>query len=162
MIRAAKPCDDDAIQDVWLLASLQAHDFIPAACWWQQQAALRARYLPAAEIWVCEREREIQGFVALVEDYLVALFVRPDCQQQGIGKALLDVAKGQRSQLSLKVYCENDIAVNFYLKQGFTVLQEAVDTVSGEPELHLRFSATAEIASPASLCPSTVCQHTKR
>lgn len=143
MIRAAKPCDDEAIQEVWLLASLQAHDFIPAACWWQQQEALRTRYLSCAEIWVYEREQEqeIQGFVALLDDYLVALFVRPDCQQQGIGKALLNWAKRQRAQLSAKVYCENDIAMNFYLQQNFTVVKECTDATSGQPELYLNYES---------------------
>lgn len=152
MIRAAKPEDDEAITDLWLLASLQAHDFIPAACWWQQQESLRARYLPTSEVWVCERAQEIQGFVALVDNYLAALFVRPDCQQQGIGCALLEVAKRQRSQLAVQVYCENDIAMNFYLKQGFTVIKEAVDAVSGQPELYLHYGVTEHIESSAYLC----------
>ncbi|MBU3824869.1 MAG: GNAT family N-acetyltransferase [Candidatus Oceanisphaera merdipullorum] len=154
MIRAAKPCDHQAIEEVWLLASLQAHDFISAAFWWQQQAALRARYLPSAEIWVCEREQAVQGFVALVDDYLVALFVRPDCQQQGIGRALLDFAKHLRGQLSVRMYCENDIAINFYLKQDFLVMEEGTDIASGQPELYLRFSAIGH-AAPPSIWPDT-------
>lgn len=141
MIRQAKSCDADAILDVWLLASLQAHDFIPAAFWWQQQEAMRARYLPAADIWLWERQGEVQGFVALVDNYLAALFVRPDCQQQGIGKALLDLAKRQRRHLRVNVYCENDIAVNFYLKQGFTVIAEGTEVASAQPELYLRYQA---------------------
>ena len=186
-IRAAKLSDDDAIEHVWLLASLQAHDFIAAACWWQQQAALWARYLPDADIWVCERGQEVQGFVALVDDYLAALFVRPDCQQQGIGKALLDAAKSQRAQLLLRVYCENDIAMNFYLKQGFSVIKEALEGSSGQPELYLRFGAAEQrdaadpprqaaprqviepqstprqaALSPSPANPIQVCQHTKR
>ena len=141
MIRAAQPDDHEAITELWLLASLQAHDFIAAGCWWRQQAALRARYLPVADIWVYERSQEVHGFVALVDDYLAALFVRPDCQQQGIGTALLDIAKRQRGQLAVQVYCENDIAMNFYLKQGFTVLKEGTEAVSGQPELYLRYGA---------------------
>ena len=145
MIRVARPEDDAAISELWLLASLQAHDFIDAGCWWRQQAALRARYLPVAEIWVYERDQELQGFMALVDDYLAALFVRPDSQQQGIGSALLDTAKSLRSQLTVQVYCENDIAMNFYLKQGFSVVQESVDASSHQPLLYLAYSATAPL-----------------
>ncbi|ART81690.1 GNAT family N-acetyltransferase [Oceanisphaera profunda] len=155
MIRAAKAIDEEAIQEVWLLASLQAHDFIPAAFWWQQQAAMRARYFPAAEIWVCERAQEVQGFVALIDDYLAALFVRPDCQQQGIGRALLDFAKQQRTQLSVTLYCENDIAVNFYLNQGFTVLKEGTDAASGQPELYLQYRQATDDRASISLCQHT-------
>jgi putative acetyltransferase len=141
MIRQARPDDTDAILEVWLLASLQAHDFVPAAFWWQQQEQMRARYLPAAEIWVCEREGEIQGFVALVEDYLAALFVRPDCQQQGIGKALLAVAKRQRRRLSLRVFSENDIAVHFYRQHGFAITDEGTDPATGQSELCMGYQA---------------------
>lgn len=141
MIRAAQPDDADAILDVWLLASLQAHDFIPAAFWWQQQAALRARYLPSAAIWVCERAGEVQGFVALNKSHLVALFVRPDCQQQGIGTELLNLAKQERQHLLMRVYCENDIAVKFYLEQGFIVIHEGIDAATAQPELHLQYAA---------------------
>ncbi|MDP5291682.1 N-acetyltransferase [Oceanimonas sp. CHS3-5] len=135
MIRQARPEDTDAILDVWLLASLQAHDFVPAAYWWQHQEQMRARYLPSAEVWVCERDGEIQGFVALAEDYLAALFVRPDCQQKGIGKALMATAKRRRHHLSLRVYCENDIAVNFYRQNGFAITDESVDPGTGQPQL---------------------------
>ncbi|WP_417615699.1 N-acetyltransferase [Oceanisphaera sp.] len=141
MIRQATACDADAILNVWLLASLQAHDFIPAAFWWQQQEAMRARYLPAAQIWVCERQGEVQGFVALVEDYIAALFVRPDCQQSGIGRALLDTAKQQRNKLTLKVYCKNDIAVNFYCDQGFSIIAEGTDAATSQPELYMEYRA---------------------
>ncbi|WP_107850590.1 N-acetyltransferase [Oceanimonas marisflavi] len=141
MIRQARPEDTDAILDVWLLASLQAHDFVPAAYWWRQQEQMRARYLPSAEVWVCEREGEIQGFVALAEDYLAALFVRPDCQQKGIGKALMATAKRLRRQLSLKVFCENDIAVHFYRQHGFAVLRESLDPGTGQPELCMGYHA---------------------
>ncbi|ART78907.1 GNAT family N-acetyltransferase [Oceanisphaera avium] len=139
MIRAARPTDEQAIHDIWLLASLQAHDFIPAAFWWQQQEALRARYLPEAEIWLWDQAGDIQGFVALLDDYVAALFVRPDCQQQGIGRQLLNNVKNKRRQLLMRVYCENDIAMNFYLSQGFTVVKEEIDTASGQPILFLRY-----------------------
>ncbi|MFD1008953.1 N-acetyltransferase [Oceanisphaera ostreae] len=155
MIRHAMPNDADAILNVWLLASLQAHDFIPAAFWWQQQEAMRARYLPLAEIWVYERQNEVQGFVALVDNYLAALFVRPDCQQSGIGRALLDRAKQQRNQLSLKVFCENDIAVNFYRTQGFSVIAEGTDAATSQPELYMEYKSSANKQQLDYLCQHT-------
>ena len=152
MIRQATPDDADTILDVWLLASLQAHDFIPAAFWWQQQEAMRARYLPAAQIWVCERQGEVQGFVALVNDYVAALFVRPDCQQNGIGRALLDTAKQQRHTLTLRVYCENDIAVNFYCNQGFSIIAEGTDAATSQPELYMEYRAKGDKQQDHALC----------
>ncbi|WP_116474484.1 GNAT family N-acetyltransferase [Zobellella maritima] len=139
MIRQATAEDMEDILEVWLLASLQAHDFVPAAFWWQQLERMRVRYLPAAELWVCEREGEIQGFIALVDDYLAALFVRPDCQQNGIGKALLAMAKRLRQQLELKVFIENDVAVHFYQQHGFAITDEDIDPNTGQPEYRMGY-----------------------
>ncbi|GAA3533908.1 GNAT family N-acetyltransferase [Zobellella aerophila] len=141
MIRQATAKDMEDILEVWLLGSLQAHDFVPAAFWWQQLERMRVRYLPGAELWVCEREGEVQGFIALVDDYLAALFVRPDCQQNGIGKALLAMAKHLRRRLELKVFTENDVAVHFYQQHGFAITDEDIDPNTGQPEYRMGYRA---------------------
>ncbi len=57
MLRASRSDDMDEIVEIWLLASLQAHDFVDASCWWQAQEDLRTRYLDHARIWVFEERR---------------------------------------------------------------------------------------------------------
>ena len=83
MLRQSRPEDMEEIVEIWLLASLQAHDFVDASCWWQTQEELRTRYLDDARIWVFEERGDLLGFMALVDDYLAALFVRPDRQGRG-------------------------------------------------------------------------------
>ncbi len=95
MLRPSRPEDMDEIVEIWLLASLQAHDFVDASCWWQAQEELRTRYLDHAQIWVFEERGDLLGFMALVDNYLAALFVRPDRQGRGVGHALLQEAKRQ-------------------------------------------------------------------
>lgn len=85
MLRQSRPEDMEEIVEIWLLASLQAHDFVDASCWWQAQEELRTRYLDHARIWVFEERGDLLGFMALVDDYLAALFVRPDRQGRGVG-----------------------------------------------------------------------------
>ncbi len=77
MLRPSRPEDMEEIVEIWLLASLQAHDFVDASCWWQAQEDLRTRYLNRAAIWVFEERGDLLGFMALVDNYLAALFVRP-------------------------------------------------------------------------------------
>lgn len=49
MIRPLSATDLDAAVELWYQASVQAHDFIPAAFWHEQRAAMRDIYLPASQ-----------------------------------------------------------------------------------------------------------------
>ncbi|WP_254203296.1 hypothetical protein [Aeromonas sp. FDAARGOS 1411] len=49
MIRPLSATDLDAAVELWYQASVQAHDFIPATFWREQQAAMRDIYLPASQ-----------------------------------------------------------------------------------------------------------------
>ncbi|WP_116645346.1 hypothetical protein [Salinivibrio sp. HTSP] len=51
-----RPADTDVVLDIWLNASLTAHDFISEDVWYQQREAMRSAYLLMAEVWVAERE----------------------------------------------------------------------------------------------------------
>jgi putative acetyltransferase len=124
----------DEIVEIWLLASLQAHDFVDASCWWQAQEDLRTRYLERARIWVFEERGELLGFMALADDYLAALFVRPDRQGRGVGHALLQEAKLQGARLHARVFVENEQAVRFYRRRGFVIEREEFDPLTGHPQ----------------------------
>ncbi|MBY7900100.1 N-acetyltransferase [Vibrio fluvialis] len=127
--------DMDDLLNVWLSASIEAHDFVAASYWQSQVENMRHLYLPASEVYVYLLSGELVGFYALYENTLAAIFVSPDCQGQGIGKLLLEHAKQQRAQLSLTVYKENQASCQFYLKQGFHVVREQTDEHTGHAEL---------------------------
>lgn len=139
MIRKAQSQDMETIMEIWLLASLQSHDFVEASAWWQVQEDLRTRYLDHAEIWVCEERGDLCGFIALVGDYLAALFVRPDRQGQGIGHALLAKAKALLPELCARVYAQNDEALRFYQHHGFVIEGEARDPMTGHHQYLIRY-----------------------
>ena len=54
MIRPYHPTDSDAVLDLWLRASILAHDFVPESFWREQLPAMRELYLPQAETLVLE------------------------------------------------------------------------------------------------------------
>jgi len=72
-------------------------------------------YLPNSEVFVAEIENEAVGFIALVNDYLAALFVAEKQQGKGLGRALLEFAKASRTQLLLRVYQKNKKSVQLPL-----------------------------------------------
>lgn len=143
MIRDSREEDIDQVLTIWLSASVQAHDFVPAAFWASQVEAMRDIYLPTAESWVFEEEGSVSGFYCLVEATLAAIFVSPDRQGRGIGSALIEDAKRRRDGLTLSVYRANRPSVDFYRKHGFAIHAEQVDANTGQPELVMTWDGTS-------------------
>lgn len=140
-IRPYRASDSAAALDIWLRASIQAHDFVAATFWQEQLGVMRDHYLPQAETLLLEENAKPLAFLSLHEDHLAALFVAPEEQGRGIGRKLLEAAMQQRTQLKLTVYKANDRAVAFYQTAGFTISGEQSDPHTGQPELTMHWSA---------------------
>lgn len=137
------PCQDYArMTEIWLVASAEAHGFISRSFWEANAGAMSTQYLPAAENYAYLEDGIIAGFICLNDNHIEALFVDPQRQGRGIGKALLDKAKTLRSRLTLAVYSENLLAVEFYARNGFTLAEERTDSATGHPEKVMRWQAT--------------------
>lgn len=134
MIRKLNYTDIDPVLDVWLSASIKAHDFADASFWESQVDNMRNIYIPASEAYVYVDDLKVVGFYALSENKLAAIFVDPEFQDKGIGKQLISHAKKQRDRLILNVYKENEASYQFYLSQGFNVISEQADGHTGHIE----------------------------
>ncbi len=102
-----------------VVVSAQAHDFIPAAFWHKQRAAMRDIYLPASKSWVYEEDGQLLGFISWYQGSVAALFISPNYQSHGLGRRLLDHLKVHYDRLELAVYAENERARRFYCRNGF-------------------------------------------
>ena len=136
-IRKAAADDTQAILQIWLAASIQAHDFIPASFWQSQLINMRDTYLPLAENYVIEENNAVAGFASLLQpdSFLAALFIAPEQQGHGCGSALIDFLKQQRRELHLSVYAENSASVGFYQRHGFSINSQGIDENTGHAEL---------------------------
>lgn len=88
------------------------------------------------EVFVAENDDRIEGMVALSPDNMVsALFVRPNERGHGVGKALLDHAKGKATAgpVHLWAFVANRAAQAFYEHEGFTEVRRT----DGDNEEHL-------------------------
>ncbi|MPW28849.1 GNAT family N-acetyltransferase [Agarivorans sp. B2Z047] len=139
-LRKAEQNDYEDIGEIWLSASLRAHDFLPSKYWWERQDALQRLYQYKAEVWVAEVEGQVCGFLALVESKLIALFVAPCWQRRGIGSQLLELAKSLRSRLELHLFADNAEAFSFYLRHRFEVLWKRPERYTGYPLVHMGFN----------------------
>lgn len=131
MIRSYRKTDLEEMARIWYEASVTAHSFVPASFWASQRSAMKEMYLPLAENFIFEENGQPAGFISLVGEKVCALFVAPEMQGKGIGRALLEHAKTLRRRLSLKVYRENKRAFQFYKKCGFVAVGEEIDEYTG-------------------------------
>ncbi len=143
MIRKFKPADIDQVINIWLEASIEAHDFIGADFWKSKVKEMREIYIPSGETYVYEEEGIIKGFISLHNETLAAIFVSPEFQGKGIGRHLMNKAKELRGSLNLTVYRENTDSVKFYEKCGFEIELEQFDEHTGYPELVMKFNSQA-------------------
>ena len=92
--------------------------------------------LPQAEIYVYEDDNtnRIDGFIGLTGNYIEGIFVRETIQSKGIGKQLLNYAKGIKSSLRLSVYQKNTRAIAFYQREQFVIHSENIDDSTNEKE----------------------------
>lgn len=92
--------------------------------------------LPLAEIYVHEVDNtnQIDGFIGLNDDYIEGIFIKEVAQSKGVGKQLLDHVKKVKSTLKLNVYQKNERAIQFYLREEFSIQAESVDDNTGEKE----------------------------
>ena len=67
-------------------------------------------------------------------DYIEGIFIKDVAQSKGTGKQLLDQVKKIKSTLKLNVYQKNERAIQFYLREEFSIQSECVDDNTGEKE----------------------------
>jgi len=120
---------------IWLDTNIKAHSFVPKEYWTSHYPMVR-EVLPQAEIYVYENSAagRIDGFIGLTGNYIAGIFVGEAAQSSGIGKRLLDHAKGLKPRLDLRVYQKNARAVRFYQREQFVIRSESIDADTGEKE----------------------------
>lgn len=126
MIRKLQKTDINRVAEIWLDANIKAHSFIPFQYWTDHYTGVKEQ-LALAEVYVYESMGDILGFIGMVDDYIAGIFVCEQAQSSGIGKGLLEFAKGIKETLRLNVYQKNVRAVRFYQREGFKISHEGKD-----------------------------------
>lgn len=141
MIRKFEHKDLEQVMNIWFYSNLDAHSFIDRQYWLEHLADVREQ-LPLAEVYVAEEEGKIRGFIGIRNHHLEGLFVEKKHHGKGIGKSLLDHLKVQEKFFTLRAYCDNEPAIDFYLKQGFIMISTGVDRATGFQECLLKWERT--------------------
>jgi len=123
VVREYRPEDFDAVTILWRIArekSIPEFERTKGHFFYEDQDYFRDHILKENEIWVVELDGHPVAFMAMNRDFIDHLYVHPDHQKRGIGKALLDHAR-QISPDHLWLYTlqVNRNARAFYEKNGF-------------------------------------------
>ena len=123
LIRPYRLDDFDAVTILWRVArekSLPDFQRSKGYFFYQDQDYFRNHVLVENNVWVVEMDHHPTAFMAMKNDFIDQLYIHPDYQRRGIGKALLDFAR-QRSPEHVWLYTlqVNVNARAFYEKNGF-------------------------------------------
>ena len=95
------------------------------------------QYVVVAEqrVWVAQRDARLLGFASVDREWLESLYVDPESQGAGVGRALLEVVKqASPNGLALHVFTRNARARRFYEAAGFTLVESGDGSGNEERE----------------------------
>ncbi|GAA4339305.1 hypothetical protein GCM10023149_49920 [Mucilaginibacter gynuensis] len=75
----------------------------------------------------------ITGFLGLSDDMVQMLFIHPDARGKGHGSQLLNFAINQHGITKVDVNEQNQQALGFYQRFGFTIIDRAETDAVGRP-----------------------------
>ena len=143
-LRPYRAEDEDASIALWLRTWQLAYpsiDFVARVAWWRER--WRNELVPNAAIIVAEQGPDQIGFVTIdATGYLDQLVVSPDHWGSKLATALVDEAKRlSPGGVTLKVNADNNRAIRFYERSGFTHAGEDVNPASKRLILKMEWKA---------------------
>lgn len=94
-------------------------------------------------VWVATEDDGVAGYIALTEEELHDLYVRPGAQGKGVGSALLEKAKELSvGTLRLWTFQRNTNARRFYERRGFIAVEMTNGHGNEEREPDVRYEWT--------------------
>ncbi|SEB34476.1 putative acetyltransferase [Nitratireductor aquibiodomus] len=144
-IRKARKDDLVDLMEIWRRSVRATHDFLSESDFRAIEADVAGSYLPEARLWVAVDGRDSPlAFMGLTAAHIDSLFVDPDARGKGLGAQLVTHARqvaGRR--LTLEVNEQNEQALGFYQKMGFTVTGRSPRDGDGRPYPLLHMSLRA-------------------
>ncbi len=149
-LRPADADDAAAVAEVFLQARRAAGAAMPPPVHGDADVLAHFSRLVAGDrVWVAERDGLVIGFLRLDEGWLDDLYVRPGHTGQGVGAALLDLAKALRpAGFALWVFETNQGARRFYRRHGLVELEhtDGSGNEEGAPDVRMAWPGRDPVA----------------
>ena len=147
IIREYRPEDFDAVTILWRISrekSLPEHQRAKGHFFYEDRDYFRDHLLINNRVWVVISESHPVAFIAMKKDFIDHLYIHPDYQRRGIGKALLEFAR-ERSPNHIWLFTLQ-VNVNgraFYEKNGFVAEKFGVSPPpENEPDVEYHWRRT--------------------
>lgn len=142
-IRRATDADADSVADVYLASFRHALPAVRLAHTDEEvRSHAREHWVAQTECWVAdEGDGRIVAMMSLTPGWIDQLYVAPDRQGEGIGTALLELAKHGAGEggLQLWTFQVNERARRFYESNGFVEVERTDGSANEEHEPDIRY-----------------------
>lgn len=124
MIRNYNTADLEDVMSIWYETQAKAHPFLDDKFVDMVKTMMTEKFIPNSKTWIYELEGRVIGFIAMMDNEIGGLFVKPNEQSKGVGSQLLNFITQSYNEIEVEVFNENKIGKPFYLKQGFKTTSE--------------------------------------
>ena len=142
-IRKAEQADYDTATEVLLRSRRASVPAIPPLVHSDEETRRHfvGTVMPFSDVWVAEVDDAVCAVLVLKKNWIEQLYVDPDWTNQGLGTALIECAKVERSEtLDLWTFKSNGHAQRFYERHGFRAVGGTNgNNEEGEPDTHYRW-----------------------
>ncbi len=139
-ISTIAPSEYPEVMRVWEASVRATHHFLKEEDILLFRRLIPEQYLDAVRLFaVRDTSATILGFLGVSDDNIEMLFIHPDVRGKGIGSTLLHYAIKELHLSKVDVNEQNEQAVGFYRRMGFTIAGRSERDGTGKPYplLHL-------------------------
>ncbi|WP_134494847.1 acetyltransferase [Microvirga pakistanensis] len=143
-IRPLRPYETETMFNIWRTAVQATHNFLSESDFEFFSNMVRNDYLPHCRFWVVVDASDAPvAFMGMTGSMIDALFVAPDQHGRGIGRLLVEHARGLEDGLAVDVNEQNEGARVFYRRMGFKEVgrSELDGTGRSYPLIHMKMVA---------------------
>ncbi len=132
-IEGVKKENYEKLLEIWESSVRATHDFITEKDIEEFKPMIIEHAFPAVELRCAIEDKNIIGFIGVVNSNVEMLFVDPLHFKKGVGKLLLNYAIEELEATKVDVNEQNPEAFKFYKHMGFSVVKRSPLDGQGKP-----------------------------